>query len=72
MVQLNALTETGTVIHGPMQDSAEEGIEHGWEKTARNPAICVEPRILLNKMDGKKLSKILCCVLIQIRLEVAA
>ena len=41
MVQLNALTETGTVIHGPMQDSAEEGIEHGWEKTARNPAICV-------------------------------
>ena len=41
MVQLNALTETGTVIHGPMQDSAEGGIEHGWEKTAKNPAICV-------------------------------
>lgn len=41
MVQLNAMTRTGGVILGPMQDSAEGGIEHGWEKTAKNPAICV-------------------------------
>ena len=41
MVQLNAMTGTGGVILGPMQDSAEGGIEHGWEKTAKNPAICV-------------------------------
>ena len=34
-----AMTGTGGVILGPMQDSAEGGIEHGWDKTAKNPAI---------------------------------
>ena len=43
MVQLNALTETGTVIHGPMQDSAEGGIEHGWEETVKNLVLCANP-----------------------------
>merc|ERR1711972_1214501 len=41
MIQLNAMTKIGGVIIGPMQDTAQGIMKHGWETTAKNLAICV-------------------------------
>ena len=41
MIQLNAMTKIDGVIIGPMQDTAQGIMKHGWETTAKNLAICV-------------------------------
>ena len=41
MVQMYAMTGIETAIIGPTEDSVEVVIVNGWDKTAKNPAICV-------------------------------